>query len=302
MCERGPVMKDVYGRLEEDFDLRGLSARSRKAYLGAVRQLGKHCGRALDKLGDEEVRGYFLHLIDVRRVSPSTVNQQLYAIKFLFEITLKRRLPCLKTIRPKKSRKLPVVLSVPEVRAILRRIRAARIRACMTAIYSCGLRLMEGTHLKAADIDGDRMFLRVESGKGDKDRYVPLPSRTLLLLREYWRNDRPLHVAEFPASRAGLSPPDALFPAGTADGVVGPRSVQRAIKLAVAQCGIQKKATVHTLRHSYATHLLERGVPLPVIQKVLGHSSARTTLVYTHLTEPSICRVRETIDELMADL
>jgi len=295
-------MKDVYGRLEEDFDLRGLSARSRKAYLGAVRQLERHCGRPLDKLGDDEVRGYFLHLIDVRRVSPSTVNQQLYAIKFLFEITLKRRLQCLKTIRPKKTRKLPVVLSVPEVHAILKRIRVARIRACMTVIYSCGLRLLEGTHLTAADIDGDRMFLRVESGKGNKDRCVPLPSRTLRLLREYWRTDRPLHVADLPERKMGLLSPDALFPAGTADGVVGPTSVQRAMRLAVAQCGIKKKASVHTLRHSYATHLLERSVPLPVIQELLGHRSPRTTLIYTHLTEPSICRVRETIDELMADL
>ena len=163
-CERGPVMKDVYGRLEEDFDLRGLSARSRKAYLGAVRQLERHCGRPLDELGDDDVRGYFLHLIDVRRVSPNTVSQHLYAIKFLFEITLRRRLNCLKTIRPKKTRKLPVVLSVPEVRAILKRIRVARIRTCMTVIYSCGLRLLEGTRLRAADIDSDRMFLRVESG------------------------------------------------------------------------------------------------------------------------------------------
>ncbi|MHC4253638.1 MAG: tyrosine-type recombinase/integrase [Planctomycetota bacterium] len=241
-------------------------------------------------------------MIDVRRVSPSTVSQQLYAIKFLFEITLKRRLNCLKTIRPKKTRKLPVVLSVPEVRAILKRIRVARIRTCMAVIYSCGLRLLEGTHLRAADIDSDRMFLRVESGKGDRDRCVPLPSRTLRLLRDYWRDDRPLHLAELPACKVGLSPPDALFPAGRAEGVVGPTSVQKAMKLAVAQCGIKKKATVHTLRHSYATHLLERGVPLPVIQQVLGHASARTTLIYTHLTEPSICRVRETIDELMADL
>jgi site-specific recombinase XerD len=295
-------MKDVYARLEEDFDLRGLSALSRKAYLSAVRQLGKHCGRPLDKLGDDDVRGYFLHLIDVRRVSPSTVNQHLYAIKFLFEITLRRRLRCLKTIRPKKTRRLPVVLSVREVRAILKQIRVPRIRACMTVIYSCGLRLLEGTHLRAADIDSDRMFLRVESGKGDRDRCVPLPSRTLRLLREYWRDDRPLHLAELPACRIGLSPSDALFPAGRAEGVVGPTSVQKAMKLAVAECGITKKATVHTLRHSYATHLLERGLPLPVIQQVLGHASARTTLIYTHLTEPSICRVRETIDELMADL
>jgi len=295
-------MKDVYGRLEEDFDLRGLSARSRKAYLCAVRQLERHCDRPLDKLGDDDVRGYFLHLIDVRRVSPSTVNQQLYAIKFLFEITLKRRLQCLKTIRPKKTRKLPVVLSVPEVRSILKRIRVPRIRACMTAIYSCGLRLLEGTHLRAADIDSDRMFLRIECGKGNRDRCVPLPSRTLRLLREYWRDDRPLHLAELPACKVRLAPPDALFPAGRTEGVVGPRSVQRAMKLAVAQCGIKKKATVHTLRHSYATHLLERSVPLPVIQQVLGHASVRTTLIYTHLTEPSICRVRDTIDELMADL
>jgi site-specific recombinase XerD len=295
-------MKDVYERLEDDFGLRGLSARSRKAYLGAVRQLERHCGRPLDELGDDEVRGYFLHLINVRRVSPSTVSLHLYAVKFLFEITLKRRLGCLKTIRPKKRRKLPVVLSVPEVRAVLGRIRVARIRACTMAIYSCGLRLLEGTHLSAADIDGDRMMLRVESGKGDKDRYVPLPSRALRLLRDYWRTDRPRVLEQLPARPAPARPRDALFPAGTADGVVGPTSMQKAMKSAVAECGIRKKASVHTLRHSYATHLLERGVPLPVIQEILGHRSARTTLIYTHLTEPSICRVRETIDELMADL
>jgi len=290
-------MKDVYARLEEDFRLRGLSDRSRKAYLGAVRQLERHCARLPDELGDEEVRGYFLHLIDVRRVSPSTVNQHLYAIKFLYRVTLKRELPCLATIRPKRRRKLPAVLSVEEVRSVLGQLRVAKIRACMTVIYSCGLRLLEGTHLAAADIDSDRMLLRVESGKGDKDRYVPLPSRTLGLLRDYWRTDRPRVLDQLPARSR-----DAVFPAGTADGVVGPTSVQRAMKLAVAECGIKKNATVHTLRHSYATHLLERGVPLPVIQELLGHRSVRTTLLYTHLTEPSICRVRETIDELMGDL
>ena len=295
-------MKDVYGRLGDDFDLRGLSARTRTAYLSAARQLGDHCGRPLDELGEADVRDFFLHLINVRRVSPNTVSQKLYAIKFLFEITLKRRLQCFKTIRPKKTRKLPEVLSVPEVRSVLKQIRVPRIRACLTVIYSCGLRIMEGMHLRAAQIDADRMFLRIESGKGDKDRYVPLPSRALRLLRDYWRDDRPRHVAEIPACKAALAPPDALFPAAGVGGVVGSTSVQRAMKCAVAECGIAKKASVHTLRHSYATHLLERGVQLPIIQQLLGHRSPRTTLVYTHLTEPSICRVRETIDELMADL
>jgi site-specific recombinase XerD len=295
-------MKDVYARLEEDFRLRGLSDRSRKAYLGAVRQLERHSRRPPDELGDEEVRGYFLHLIDVSRVSPSTVNQHLYAIKFLYRVTLKRELPCLATIRPKRRRKLPVVLSVEEVRSVLKRLRVAKVRTCMTVIYSCGLRLLEGTHLAAADIDSDRMLLRVEAGKGDKDRYVPLPSRTLRILRDYWRSDRPRFIEQLRERPAAHLPCDALFPAGTADGVVGPTSVQRAMKLAVAECGIKKNATVHTLRHSYATHLLERGVPLPVIQELLGHRSVRTTLIYTHLTEPSICRVRETIDELMGDL
>ncbi len=161
-------MKDVYAQLEEDFSLRGLAARSRKAYLGAIRQLDMHCGRSPDELTDDDVRGYFLHLIDVRCLSPSTVNQQLYAIKFLFRITLKRELPCLKTIRVKKRRKLPVVLSVEEVRSVLRRIRVARARTCLTVIYSCGLRLTEGRRLTATDIESDRMLVRIESGKGDK--------------------------------------------------------------------------------------------------------------------------------------
>ena len=179
-------MEDLYARLQEDFHLRGLSARSRTAYLGAVRQLERHCGRPPDELGDEEVRGYFLHLIDVRRVAPSTVHQQLYAIKFLYRVTLKRELPCLETIRVKRRQKLPVVLSVEEVRRVLKQLRVEKIRTCTMVIYSCGLRLTEATRLRVVDIDSDRMLLRVEKGKGEKDRYVPLPGRTLHLLREWW--------------------------------------------------------------------------------------------------------------------
>ncbi len=131
---------------------------------------------------------------------------------------------------------------------------------------------------------------------------MPLPSRTLRLLRDYWRSERPRFVRELPARSVEPRSREPLFPSCTADGAVGATSVQRAMKLAVAECGIKKDTSVHTLRHSYATHLLERGLPLPVIQEILGHRSARTTLIYTHMTEPSIVRVRETIDELMADL
>jgi integrase/recombinase XerD len=166
---------------------------------------------------------------------------------------------------------------------------------CLQTIYSCGLRLQEGTRLRVADIDSSRMMLNVRSGKGDKDRCVPLPRTTLLILREYWKTHRN-KVWMFPAcGRGGIHRPHAEEPMNVS-------SVQDAFRAALKEAKIQKKANIHTLRHSYATHLLEAGVHLRQIQEFLGHTSPKTTSIYTHLTEISQQQARKIIDTLMEGL
>jgi integrase len=207
---------------------------------------------------------------------------------------MKRPWPTLLFIRPGREKKLPVVLSRDEVRNLLNHIRLLRYRVCLTTIYSCGLRLSEGTHLKVEDIDGDRGFISVRQSKGNKDRNVPLPQKTLALLRKQWECHRN-KVWIFPsAGYGGTHMADATTP-------VSNSSVQRALRSALKTAGIYKKATVHTLRHSWATHLLEAGVNLRLIQAWLGHRSPATTSVYTHLTEKAKTMAVKSINELMND-
>lgn len=180
-------------------------------------------------------------------------------------------------VRAPHEHKLPVVLSQQEVKRVLSSIRIFRHRACLTTIYSCGLRLSEATHIQVGDIDSHHMLLHVKHGKGGKDRFVPLPQKTLLMLREFWKTHRN-KTWLFPApGRSGTHMATATEPL--------PRSsVQIVFKAAVRECGILKRVSVHTLRHSYATHLLEKGVNLRLIQEYLGHKSPKTTAIYTHLT------------------
>ncbi len=217
--------------------------------------------------------------------------QVICGIKFFFERTLQREWVTFDLVRPPKSKKLPVVLSREEVRQVLGNLKQFHYRVCLTTIYSCGLRLGEGLRLQVADIDSDRQMLHVRQGKGAKDRYVPLPATTLTLLRQQWRFHR--HA-------------QWLFPARqqpqTASQPMNASGVQRAFKAALVDIGIQKHATVHTLRHSYATHLLEEGVNLRVIQAYMGHKSPTTTAIYTHLTRAAQSGAAAVIDHLMADL
>jgi integrase/recombinase XerD len=191
--------------------------------------------------------------------------------------------------------KLPVILSANEVRRILALVPALDHRVCLTTIYSCGLRLGEGVRLQVRDIDSERMFLHIRAGKGNQDRYVPLPKRTLLLLREQWKSHRhPTRL--FPAKgHSGLG-------AHTATEPMCRSTLQRAFRLALQASGIKKEAHVHTLRHSYATHLLEQGENLRQIQVNLGHKSPIATVVYTHLT--SLCQTQhqKRLDEFMSNL
>jgi site-specific recombinase XerD len=279
----------------EDMQLRGLSEKTKEAYLRHIRQLAEYCKKSPDKVVEEDLRKYFLYLKNEKRVSRSTCTQAISAIKFFFEHTLQREWKTFKLVRPGKGKMLPVVLSQDEVRRILGCLRSFKHHVCLSTIYSCGLRLSEGVKLQVADLDSDRMVIHVRKGKGNKDRYVPLPDRTLALLRQYWSVHR--HPRWF---FPGRTPSDV--PLSEATNPISPSTVNKALRAACLESGIQKHVTPHTLRHSYATHLLESGVNLRRIQAYLGHSSLRTTSIYTHLTRDGEERAVEVINQVMENL
>lgn len=285
-------MTELRQRMLEDLRLRGFSPKTQEVYLGAVRQLAVYFHKPPDQISEEELRQYFLYLKEVKQVSPSTCTIALSGIKFFYEHTLRRDWPTLDLVRPGRERKLPVVLSVAEVQRILSCLHRPRYRVCLTTIYACGLRLQEGVHLQVGDIDGERGMVHVRHGKGNKDRYVPLPSRTLEMLREHWRAHRhPVWL--FP------SPHQTETRRDTPMDVSG---VQRAFRAALVESGVSKPASVHTLRHSWATHLLEAGINLRVIQAYLGHASPTTTAIYTHLTRNLESQVAATVNQVLEAL
>jgi integrase/recombinase XerD len=276
--------------------LRGYSARTQEAYTRAVRQLAERYHRSPDKLSEEQLRQYFLYLANEKKWARASTTIALCGIKFFYEQTLQRDWPTLRFVRPPREKKLPVILSREEVRRILAEVRIPVYRACLTTIYSCGLRLMEGARLQVADVDSARMVLHVH-GKAKRDRYVPLPEATLQMLRLFWKSHRS---------------PQWLFPAPTRRGTAwsvahdaGPvtrTSLQSAFYRALKKAGIHKCAHVHTLRHSYATHLMEAGVHLRLIQDNLGHGSPKTTAIYTHLTQEVRATQTDPLNQLMKDL
>lgn len=288
-------MTPLRQKMIEDLQLRGYSAGTQKIYVRAVRQLAEYYGKGPDQISEEELRRYFLYLTNEKQVSRSTSTIALCAIKFFYEYTLQRHWPTLDLIRPGKEKKLPVVLSTEEVRHLLGTVRRQDYRVCMSTLYGCGLRASEGCSLQIRDIDSDRMMIHVRGGKGKKDRYVPLPPRVLALLRAYWTTHRhPLWL--FPQrTSADASASAALEPQNHNSLYVG-------LKAAVKESGIHKPVTLHTLRHSWATHLLEVGVNLRLIQVWLGHESLRTTALYTHLTDKAQSAAIESLNALMADL
>jgi integrase/recombinase XerD len=288
-------MTPLRQRMIEDLQLRGYSTSTQKLYVSSVRQLCEHFNKSPGKITEENLREYFLYGKNVKKWSRSTSTVALCGIKFFYDNTIKRPWPTLLFIRPGHNKKLPVVLSRDEVHKLLHSIRLLRYRVCLTTIYSCGLRLSEGIHLKVEDIDGDRGFINIRQSKGNKDRNVPLPRKTLQLLRQQWKEHRN-DVWLFPSAvHGGANRPDATKP-------ISKSSVQTAFRKALKTAGIHKKATVHTLRHSWATHLLEAGINLRLIQVWLGHSTPSTTSIYTHLTKTAQTVAVKSINALMADL
>ncbi len=289
-------MTPLRQRMLEDMQLRGFSPRTQEAYVRSVRQLAAHFHTPPDELTEDHLRQYFLYLANVKHFARASFTIALCGIKFFYERTLGREWQVLDLVRPAREKKLPVILSRDEVRRILGCVRLPVYRACLTTIYVCGLRLLEGARVQVADVDSARGLVHVH-GKGGRDRYVPLPGDALGMLREHWRTHRsPEWLFPAPVRRGTryFVPPGA--------GPISRSSLQSAFVPARKQSGVAKRAHVHTLRHSYATHLLEDGVNLRLIQAYLGHTSARTTQIYTHLTPEVRQTAVDPINRLMQGL
>ena len=264
-------------RMIEDMQLRGFSEGTQKTYVRVVRDLAAYYNKSPDQINDEELRRYFLYLKDERKLARSTCTVVICGIKFLFEYSLGREWPVLERIRPKKQKKQPVILSQGEVYRILNCVYQPHYQTCLKMIYVCGLRVSEGVGLQVGHIDSARMQLHIRDSKGGKDRRVPLPDQTLQDLREFWLTHHN-QVWLFPQrDRRGVLP--------NANRPMSKKGISTAFKAALTQSGVTKAATIHTLRHSWATHLLETGVHLRLIQLWLGHSSPKTTAHYLQLTQ-----------------
>jgi site-specific recombinase XerD len=275
-------MTPLRQRLIDDLRIRNYAPRTVTTYVAAVAHFARHFRRSPDQLGPEHVRQYQLHLL-ARRVSWSRFNQAVAALRFLYRVTLQR--PELLPLLPygKKPKTLPAVLSPDEVARLFQAVADPRDRLLLQTAYACGLRVSEVVRLQVADIDSPRMLLHVRAAKGRKDRLVPLSVVLLGRLRAYWRQYRP-RLWLFPGQRPGRP--------------VSIGQVQRVCRRAVRAAGITKRASMHTLRHSYATHLLEGGADLASLQKLLGHNQLSTTVRYTHVQQPLLQRFRSPLDTL----
>ncbi len=265
-------MKDYYNLFMRALQLAGMSERTQQCYTRSVRMLVDFYNKTPDQVNEQELQDYFLHRKNVDKWSPATMRICYSGIKFFFINVLKRKWHTLKLINAKREQRLPTVLNLDEVWRIINTVNTPQNKAYLTTVYTCGLRLHEALFLQTGDIDSHRMRIHVHRGKGAKDRYVPLPKATLQQLRSYWklhRNPRWL----FPRlGRSGKEGPTAKKP-------MSYTSVQGALRRVLKQLKVNKRVSIHTLRHSYATHLLEAGVNIRRIQQYLGHSSLNSTMV-----------------------
>lgn len=265
---------------------RNYSPRTEKTYIAAVVHFARHFGRPPDQLGAEHVIAYQVWLRDQKRASHVLFNQTVCALRFFYSEVLERR-DIVERIRyVRHERHLPVVLSVSETIDFLRSIDLPRYRVLLMTIYATGLRLSEALALRAADIDSRRMVVRVRQGKGKKDRYVPLAPLLLEMLREHWRRE---HLRDLLFPR----PSDPSLPAS-------PTTVQKYMQRFAAKAGLTKKITPKTLRHCYATHLIEQGTSTRVVQVLLGHSNVHTTETYTHVSPSTLGNVVGPLERVLS--
>jgi site-specific recombinase XerD len=275
-----------------DLSLRSYSKRTIHSYVRAVRQLRNFCCKALEEITEEDVREYWLYCKRELNWSSASLRISYSGIKQFFSVTLKRDWEVLRTVRFERDQTLPVVLNLDEVRSIITAMSTPQNRAFFTVVYGCGLRLNEAIHLQVGDIDGKRGSLHVHRGKGAKDRLIPIPEPALLALRDYWRTHRnPCWI--FPAlGKSGQEGHIATRP-------VSETTVQAALQRTIKRSGIKKRVTTHTFRHSYATHLIEAGVPVRHVQECLGHESLATVMIYLHITTHGKEDSRRRMNQLM---
>lgn len=279
-------------KMSQDLQIAGLSQRTHDGYLREVRKLAYHFGVSPDRITEEQLREYFLYLKNEKAFAPGSLRVAFSGIKFFYTHTVPRDWDVLKKLRVPKQKTLPDVLTIDEVQALIAAVHTRRNAVYFWTVYSLGLRLEEGLNLQVGDLDAKRMMVHVHRGKGAKDRYIPLPTATLAALRDYWKTHRNPKLI-FPAdSRRHRG-------ASTTTRTMDATTVQGCMKRLVKTLSIVKRVSIHTLRHSYATHLLEAGVSLKMIQQLLGHSSLQTTMVYLHLTETAESDARSRIEQIM---
>jgi integrase/recombinase XerD len=276
-------MTPLRQRMIEDMGVRNLAAGTQQNYIDAVAKFARFFNKSPELLGPEEIRTYQVYLVYHKHVSWSVFNIAVCALRFLYKVTLGKEWAVQHIPFGKTPKKRPVILIPEEVGMFLQAITNIKHRVLVMIAYATGLRTSEVLHLRVRDIDSKRMMIRVESGKGNKDRYVPLSPLLLTWLRSYWK------VAH---------PSNWLFPGKVAGKPLNPRSVREACRLARKNSGIQKRVTLRTLRHSFATHLLESGTNIRVIQTLLGHRSLNTTAIYTHVSNSTICATASPLDRL----
>jgi len=278
-------MTPLRQRMIEDMQLRNLAPATQKNYVHYVADFAKYFGISPEALDLEAVRQYQLYLIQERKLSPESINQYISAVKFLYLQTLEMPWTDEYFPRVRRPTKLPVVLSYEELMQFFDHVPSLKYRAALMTCYGAGLRVSEAVALKISDIDSQRMLIRVEQGKGNKDRYAMLSPRLLEVLRRYWRTARPQHR-------------HWLFPSWRPDRHLCTGSLQTACREAALRSGLRKRVTVHTLRHSFATHLLENGTDIRIIQVLLGHSRIDTTAHYTAVSPHIVAATVSPLDSL----
>jgi integrase/recombinase XerD len=277
-------MTPLRKRMLEDMQLRNLTPETQRNYIHHVAGFARYFGKSPELLDLEAVRQYQLYLLNERKLSPETINQYISAIQFLYLTTLEMPWTTEYFPRVRRPHKLPVVLSQEEVLAFFDHIPSLKYRAALMIAYGAGLRVSEVVALQVACIDSQRMLLRVQQGKGQKDRYAMLSPRLLDVLRRYFRAIRP--------------PGDYLFPSWRKEYHLSTASLQLACREAALRAGIRKRVTVHTLRHSFATHLLENGTDIRIIQVLLGHSQIDTTARYAAVSPQVVAATVSPLDAM----
>ncbi len=276
-------MGELRRQMEERLKLEGYSYRTRKRYLQHMRRFVAYHRKNPRQLAASDIERYLLYLLDEKGASHSYVNQAINAIKYFYNRVLKEPVKTENLPRPKKEKKLPTILGREEVVRIFDAVEKVKHKAILVMAYSSGLRVSEVAKLKVADVDGKRKMLHIKASKGRKDRYSLLSETALEILREYWRQYQPRNW---------------LFPGAKPNSHIHTRSIQKIFSNVRQKAGIHKQVSVHSLRHSFATHLLEDGTDICYIQELLGHKKLETTEIYTHVSTRDISRIQSPLEKL----